>query len=438
MQVIKPAYLALIEAHGGSRSQAWKQKTKELVAEHVKRKTSYARQISLNAAELGSQMKSLNRRWTDDVKWGARLNMHILYIMISGNPDLAASKYNTIVCSTPAMQKWCKAELPVATSLLPKIHAYIIAEQGLMGIRPTHAPKRMPSDMHSKRVACTAELIRLLEECSGIEVGSKFPWGTIPAFLIRHCLYVDNWPPPSEFPDVLGLMVGSVRTEHWTNMWSCLFATDNAKRISVKLLDIPEDQEITKITRIMRCSNGLVLLVADWEDEVAKRKPGSEDVSGPSGHAGTLREQVVEGEGTGANPKKRRKKKDVVVEKEPRKRRKVISNPIIDDEGEPQSALRHSSEPALSTSALLPPSTTSATLESMSTATSTSGVTFGMTSVVSNESFATTPGLAPALGGMLMDTTGFDFSTVDLDFSDFPDLLVSENQDLLLGPPSII
>ncbi|KAF9509244.1 hypothetical protein BS47DRAFT_1397035 [Hydnum rufescens UP504] len=95
-EVIKPTYLALISEHGGSQSEAWKRKVKELVAEHTKHKVVTAQKISLNAAELGSQMKSLNKRWSDNVKWGAKLNMHIMYIIISGNPDIAASKHNTM------------------------------------------------------------------------------------------------------------------------------------------------------------------------------------------------------------------------------------------------------------------------------------------------------------------------------------------------------
>ncbi|KAF9508739.1 hypothetical protein BS47DRAFT_1365734 [Hydnum rufescens UP504] len=183
-EVIKLTYLALISEHGGSQSEAWKQKVKELVAEHMKCKVVTAQKISLNAAELGSQMKSLNKRWSNDVKWGAKLNMHIMYIIISGNPDIAASKHNTMVCGMSAMQKWCKVELPVQTLLLPKIHLYIIATEGLTGIRPTQAPKQMPPDMHAKWTTCTAELTQLFEECSGATVGSKFPWGMIPAFLI--------------------------------------------------------------------------------------------------------------------------------------------------------------------------------------------------------------------------------------------------------------
>jgi hypothetical protein len=166
------------------QSEAWKQKAKELVAEHTKCKIATAQKISLNAAELGSQMKSLNKRWSDDVKWGAKLNMHIMYIIISGNPNITASKHNTMVCGTSAMQKWCKVELPVQTPLLPKIHSYIIATEGLMGIQPTQAPKQMPPDMHAKGTACAAELTQLFKECSRAAVGSKFPWGTIPTFLI--------------------------------------------------------------------------------------------------------------------------------------------------------------------------------------------------------------------------------------------------------------
>jgi hypothetical protein len=412
-QVIKPAYLALVEAHGGPHSQSWKQKAKDLVAEHTKRKTDGARKIAINAAELGSQMKSLNKRWTDDVKWGARLNMHIMYIIISGNPDLAASRHNTMVCGTAAMQKWCKAELPVATSLLPKIHSYIVAEGGLTGIRPTQAPKQMPNDMHAKRAACTAELTRLFEEHSGTEVRSKFPWGTIPAFLIRHRLRIDNWPPSPEFPDILEVKVGSVRMEQWTNLWKRLFATDDARRLTVKQLEVPDDQDLPPTTCIVRCSNDMLLLVADWDDKVAKEKPHSE------GEAGSLGKQIVEGGSAGGNPSKRRKKQDA---KNGAKRRKVLSNPIIEDDN-PESSLAHSSTPLppppplsvpLPMSVPLPPNSISGAMG-----------TSDLASMMSNESLATTPSLD------FMDPTGFNFSTLNLDFSQFPDLVVSEHQDLL-------
>lgn len=409
-QVIKPAYLALVEAHGGSRSQAWKQKAKELVAEHVKRKSDSARKIALNAAELGSQMKSLNKRWSDDVAWGARLNMHIMYIIISGNPDLAASKHNTMVCGTRAMQKWCKAELPVVTSLLPKIHSYIVAETGLTGIRPTQAPKRMPRDMHGKRAACTTELTRLFEEHSGSEVGPRFPWATIPAFLIRHRLHIDNWPSTSEFPDILGLTVGSVRTEHWTNLWERLFATDDTKRLKISRLDVPQDQEISSTTAVMRNSDGLKLLVADWDGVVQRKKQsvGSSESTQVSG------EQIAGGTDTGANLKKRQKKGDGAVENEGRKgvkRKKVISSSTIEDNDIPES----SQSPLLPASTSAPPPfpVLPAALGIMPTAGPMSDL----------------PILDITQGSM----TAVDLSAIQLDFSDFPDLDPSHHQDLLLG-----
>ncbi|KAF9504159.1 hypothetical protein BS47DRAFT_1368997 [Hydnum rufescens UP504] len=266
-----------------------------------KRKVVTAQKISLNAAELGSQMKSLNKRWSDDVKWGAKLNMHIMYIIISGNPNIAASKHNTMVCGTSAMQKWCKAELPVQTSLLPKIHSYIIATEGLTGIQPTQAPKRMPPDMHAK------------------------------------------W-------------------THWTNLWNQLFTVDDNKRLTVKWLEPPEDQALQPTTMLVHNSDDLTLRVTDWEGEVAKKKPSAKDGSVPSEQGGTSGDPNPDDGADGTtrpNPKRRRKNEvaDGSGTRRGAKRKKVVSNPIIEDEDEgPQAMSTHSIGPALSSTSTPPSS----------------------------------------------------------------------------------
>ncbi|KAF9504037.1 hypothetical protein BS47DRAFT_1401817 [Hydnum rufescens UP504] len=430
-EVIKPTYLALISEHGGSQSEAWKRKVKELVAEHMKHKVVTAQKISLNAAELGSQMKSLNKRWSDDIKWGAKLNMHIMYIIISGNPDVAASKHNTMVCGMSAMQKWCKAELPVQTSLLPKIHLYIIATEGLMGIRPTQAPKQMPPDMHAKRTVCTAELTRLFEECSGATVGSKFPWGMTPAFLIRHHLWIKNWPATREFPDMLGFTVSSVRTEHWTNLWNRLFTVDDNKRLTVKRLEPPEDQALQPTTMLVHNSDDLTLRVADWEGEVAKKKPSAKDGSVPSEQGGTSGDPNPDDGADGTtrpNPKRRRKNEvaDGSGTRRGAKRKKVVSNLIIEDEDEgPQAMSTHSIGPALSSTSTPPSPLPVFGVGTMGPPMADVDVT----SVVSSMYHST-------FEFMPMDINDFPMSNVDVDFSQFPGLDIFENQDLLLGTPA--
>ncbi|KAF9517893.1 hypothetical protein BS47DRAFT_1359188 [Hydnum rufescens UP504] len=375
-EVIKPTYLALISEHGGSQPEAWKQKAKELVAEHTKRKVVTAQKISLNAAELGSQMKSLNKRWSDDVKWGAKLNMHIMYIIISGNPDVAASKHNTMVCGMSAMQKWCKAELPVQTSLLPKIHSYIIATEGLMGIQPTQAPKWMPPDMHAKRTMCTAELTQLFEESR-------------------------------EFPDMLGFTVSSVRMEHWTNLWNRLFTADDNKCLTVKWLEPPEDQALQPTTMLVHNSDDLMLHVEDWEGKVAKKKPSAKD---------------------GPNPKRRRKNEvtDGSGTRRGEKRKKVVSNPIIEDEDEgPQATSTHSIGPALSSTSTPPSPLPVFGVGTMGPPMADVDVT----PVVSSMYHST-------FEFMPMDINDFPTSNVDIDFLQFPGLDIFKNQDLLLGTPA--
>ncbi|KAF9518721.1 hypothetical protein BS47DRAFT_1416522 [Hydnum rufescens UP504] len=195
---------------------------KELVAEHTKCKVVTAQKISFNAAELGSQMKSLNKRWSDDVKWGAKLNMHIMYIIISGNPDVAASKHNTM---------------------------------------------------------------------------------------------------------------------HWTNLWNRLFTADDHKCLTVKWLEPPEDQALQLTTMLVHNSDDLTLCVADWEGEVAKKKPSAKDGSVPSEQGGTSGDPNPDDGADGTtrpNPKRRRKNEvtDGSGTRRGEKRKKVVSNLIIEDEDE--------------------------------------------------------------------------------------------------------
>jgi hypothetical protein len=308
-----------------------------MVAEHKKVKVDFAKKVGLSAADVGSQLRSLKRRWMDDALSAAWMNIHIAAIFVSGHPDLAASRHNAIICGSPAMKQWVKAELPVATSLLPKIHSYILVSQGETGIRPKSAPKRLPPDMHGRRVACTAELTRLFEEWSGAAIGPRFPWGTIPAFLIRHRLHISNWPSKSEFPSVLGLVVSSVRTEHWTSMWNRLFAVDEQKRLVVKRLDVPGNEDLPDSTCLVKDTNNSTLLVSDWDGDISKRKSAAKDSSAVSDGVGTSGERAREAE-VGTNPKKRRKTKDVSesTSGKGRKRRKVVSNSIIDEDESPR------------------------------------------------------------------------------------------------------
>ncbi|KAF9505291.1 hypothetical protein BS47DRAFT_1368189 [Hydnum rufescens UP504] len=123
-EVIKPAYQALITSHGGAESSEWKQEAQELVAEHKKLKSGFAKKVGLSPADIRSQLNSLKHRWMDDA-----------------HPELAASKHNAVICGSPAMKQWIKVVFPPTSTLLPKIHSHILVAQGETGIHLTTAPK---------------------------------------------------------------------------------------------------------------------------------------------------------------------------------------------------------------------------------------------------------------------------------------------------------
>jgi hypothetical protein len=140
-EVTKPAYQALIASHGGAESDKWKQQAQELVAEHKKLKSGFTKKVGLSPADIGTQLKSLKHCWMDDALSAAWMNIHVTTFIVSGHPDLAASKHNAVITGSPAMKQWIKAVLPPTSMLLPKIHSHILVAQGETGIRLTLAPK---------------------------------------------------------------------------------------------------------------------------------------------------------------------------------------------------------------------------------------------------------------------------------------------------------
>jgi hypothetical protein len=229
--VVRPAYLKLIEEHGGQNSAEWKAKAKQLIEDHSSLKAAGAAAIAQTPSDLGKVMNQLSARWEDDLKWGATMNIHGMFILVSGIPDAAASKHNVMVCGSKAMHQWATTNLPVEDALLPLIHSSILMATG----QPVMLPKRLqPKDMHKMRKEVSDEILRLVLAC-GVKI-SRVPWRNLPSFLATHHLKFENWPSVSEFPSVQDLAVDQVRTESWKMLWEAFFDKKDSKRVMVSSL----------------------------------------------------------------------------------------------------------------------------------------------------------------------------------------------------------
>src|SRR5258707_15236828 len=65
-QIAQPAYNALVAEHGGKGSAAWKEKAKELIAEHEEHKASSYKGFKTNDQDQVLAMKQLMTGWKKD------------------------------------------------------------------------------------------------------------------------------------------------------------------------------------------------------------------------------------------------------------------------------------------------------------------------------------------------------------------------------------
>ncbi|KAF9503483.1 hypothetical protein BS47DRAFT_1402361 [Hydnum rufescens UP504] len=233
-KVIQPAYRELIAAHGGEDSDAWKKKSKELVDQHNASKAAQAFDIALSPAAMGKVIKQTTKRWKDDLKWMATMNIHGFCGIVSGVPDEVASKQNALFTGSPAMKDWLNLSFPKDSTSLKMIHSHILVYQGQHLLRQNQKQK-IPKSMHLMRKEISEELNNLLTPLIGRV--PRIPWASLPRFLANNELKIENWVAESEFPSLLSLDVSVVRTESWKKLWRTFFQpSDDSTKVRVTQL----------------------------------------------------------------------------------------------------------------------------------------------------------------------------------------------------------
>ncbi|KAF9510265.1 hypothetical protein BS47DRAFT_1396110 [Hydnum rufescens UP504] len=216
-KVIQPAYCELIAAHGGEDSDAWKKKSKELVDQHNASKAAQAFDIALSLAAMGKVIKQTTKRWKDDLKWMATMNIHGFCGIVSGVPDEVASKQNALFTGSPAMKDWLNLSFPKDSTSLKMIHSHILVYQG-QHLLHQNQKQKIPKSMHLMWKEISEELNNLLTPLIGR-------------------LKIENWVAESKFPSLLSLDVSVVRTESWKKLWHTFFQpSDDSTKVQVTQL----------------------------------------------------------------------------------------------------------------------------------------------------------------------------------------------------------
>ncbi|KAF9520135.1 hypothetical protein BS47DRAFT_1387473 [Hydnum rufescens UP504] len=206
-KVIQPAYHLLILEHGGEDSAEWKKKAKELVEQHNASKAAQAAAIALSPATMGKVIKQTTKRWTDDLKWMATMNIHGFCALFSSIPDEAASKHNAVFTGTPEMKAWLDESFPKDSTLLKMIHSHTLVYQGEQWLQ-RDVRRKVPKTMHMMWKEISEELQNLLKPVVGHV--PRVPWATLPRFLANNHLKMENWVTELDFPNLMSLDVSVV------------------------------------------------------------------------------------------------------------------------------------------------------------------------------------------------------------------------------------
>ncbi|KAF9505208.1 hypothetical protein BS47DRAFT_1368251 [Hydnum rufescens UP504] len=179
-------------------------------------------------------IKQTTKRWKDDLKWMATMNIHRFCGIVSGVPDEVASKQNALFTGSPVMKDWLNLSFPKDSTSLKMIHSHILVYQGQHLLRQNQKQK-IPKSMHLMQKEISEELNNLLTPLIGWV--RMYTLGKSPRFLANNELKIENWVAESKFPSLLSLDVSVVRTESWKKLWRTFFQpSDDSTKVRVTQL----------------------------------------------------------------------------------------------------------------------------------------------------------------------------------------------------------
>ncbi|KAF9503195.1 hypothetical protein BS47DRAFT_1402649 [Hydnum rufescens UP504] len=254
-KVIQPAYRLLILEHGGEDSAEWKKKAKELVEQHNASKAAQAAAIALSPAAMGKVIKQTTKRWTNDLKWMATMNIHGFCALFSGIPDEAASKHNAHIAEDDSFSH-------------PSLSGGAAAAKG-------HEAEG-PKTMHMMWKEISEELQNLLKPFVGHV--PRVPWATLPRFLANNHLKMENWVTELDFLNLMSLDVSVVQTDSWKKLWWAFFEPKDDSQ-QVRILQLVDDTRLPDDTAIVVDQYNAILVTAGQAYE-------SEGLGGPESHNG--------------------------------------------------------------------------------------------------------------------------------------------------------
>ncbi|KAF9502955.1 hypothetical protein BS47DRAFT_1402902 [Hydnum rufescens UP504] len=271
--VVRLAYLKLIESFGGEDSDTWAAEATRLIAEHDGVKAAAAKQIAQSGGDISLDYVCSEGKWTHDMQWLATMDVHAMFIMVSGNAaSPAAHVQNECHLGSIEMSEWFNAKLSMAAKI-SDIYRFILSKhsqhEALCEFMAEESQKKRAFDLsniYKTQTAIKGMLAALFRPYMEFSV---FPWTNLAKILIEHKLVLRNFLPNAQFPNF-----GSEYSDHYgTSHWKALYFT---------LQDTnPERKgDASDIPLIVDHNGDVILLLKGARDAASKKVAGGSSGGG--------------------------------------------------------------------------------------------------------------------------------------------------------------
>ncbi|KAF9503478.1 hypothetical protein BS47DRAFT_1369507 [Hydnum rufescens UP504] len=203
VNMVQPAYAQLIESFGGEESPEWATEAVRLIAEHESAKVGATKLVAQSTGDIAWIMANQKDKWTHDMQWLATMDIHTMFLMVTGNAaSPAAHAQNECCLGSEEMAAWYNSNFTMSTQLV-NIYRFILSPHSryaeLNQFNEEQGKRKRDEDLSTMYKTRTAIKDTLIGLFSPFVKMTKFPWTNLTKVLVQNKLIISNFVLNNEF-----------------------------------------------------------------------------------------------------------------------------------------------------------------------------------------------------------------------------------------------
>ncbi|KAF9510247.1 hypothetical protein BS47DRAFT_1396172 [Hydnum rufescens UP504] len=201
----------------------WAMEAAQLIAEHESAKVGATKLVTQSGGDIAWIMANQKDKWTHDMQWLATMDIHTMFLMVTGNAaSPAAHAQNKCCLGSEEMAAWYNSNFMMSTQLA-NIYQFILSCHSryaeLDQFNEEQGKRKHDEDLSTMYKTRTAIKDTLIGLFSPFVKMTKFPWTNLAKVLVQNKLIISNFVPNDKFPN-FGTSLSDL---HTTNQYKTLY-----------------------------------------------------------------------------------------------------------------------------------------------------------------------------------------------------------------------